>query len=175
MIQSQFNLVSKVIEETSRSQFFDQPITKEDLNYLIELYINLEKAILEKKDTFKNLVYISSKDQYFSDKSIWINEGTCQQLSLTIEPHLSINPKPNYSDLKDPYKCLCEKIDTFFENIMPLIQNSKIVVNESKNCIAILKEDKIIGLLEYNYDDKFKTGNVWMTVYCSNPMDFSLD
>jgi hypothetical protein len=178
------------LSDISSYSFYNNKINRKQLNSLIEFYIAIEKSIIDKKNLLKSIATIGLLKQEFNNKSIWLNGNECINgktiLSLMIESVVFISPKANFIDLSEPSTSLCEKLDTIFEsvfegfidniNVKVLRDRNKLIVSGIyDNCIAILKENKIIGVLNYNHDDKYDSGNISLTVYCSNPLDFSFD
>ena len=193
-----FDLVLSILNESKlchnilNYKFYNKPITKKDLDTLIEIFIKIEKNVLEERYNFKSVISVDLINEGFDKKSIWLGgdadylEEGIDQPCLMIEPSLSINPKASFIDIDNPIQAITKKIERVFETFLyPLVDGKTIIaVSDSDRkiipggydkCIAVIKEGSIFGLLNYGYDKNYSNGSIWLTAFCSNPLDFSLD
>jgi hypothetical protein len=196
MINEKFDQASSIIGGSCHNildyKFYDKEITKEDLESLIEIFNRIETNIISERDNFRSIISISPRNEGMDKRSIWLGDGTdllqeeTDRPCLIIEPSLNIDPKANFYNIDNPVKSIYEKIEKVFENFLyPLVDNQKIIMISDfdkkiipggyDSCIAVIKEGKIFGLINYGYDKNYMNGSIWVTAYCSNPLDFSFD
>ena len=179
----------------SKTPFNKNILTQEVLDGIIENLKKYSNLIYRRRSTSPSLIDNKTKVISNKENSIFDNTLTFQSNLKKIEvPHLKIYSGVdivlNFPGVKKPEEGK-ESLDTFEERAKDVFDNiilalakdvypkfkkydvSKYFEKYSSHIILPTKKKKILIVVEWIYDYKFRGGTIWYYIFCSNAKDLA--